>query len=42
MTKPQTQLNKFKGVAKELETDDDPKRFKVQLAKYNPVPEKAG
>lgn len=33
MTKPQTQLDKFKQAAKKLETDDDPKRFKERLGK---------
>lgn len=28
-----TQLDKFKQAARELETDDDPKRFKDRLAK---------
>jgi len=29
----QTQLDKFKQAARELETDDDPKRFKERLGK---------
>jgi len=34
MTKsPQTQLDKFKEAARELEADDDPERFKERLAK---------
>lgn len=44
MTKPQTQPDKFKAAARELETDDDPERFKERLkkiAKHKPV-EKAG
>lgn len=28
-----TQLDKFKEAARELETDDDPQRFKDRLAK---------
>ncbi len=28
-----TQLDKFKEAARELETDDDPKRFKDRLGK---------
>jgi len=31
--KPQTQLDKFKQAARELETDDDPKRFAERLGK---------
>lgn len=30
---PQTQLDKFKEAARELETDDDPERFKERLGK---------
>lgn len=30
---PQTQLDKFKQAARELETDDDPKRFGERLGK---------
>ena len=29
----ESQLDKFKEAARELETDDDPKRFKERLAK---------
>lgn len=42
--KPQTQLDKFKQAARELETDDDPKRFKERLGKLvkaKPKPEKS-
>ena len=38
--KPLTQLAKFKQAARELETDDDPKRFKERvgkLVKHKPV-----
>jgi hypothetical protein len=38
-----TQLDKFKEAARELETDDDPERFKERLGKlvkHKPVPEK--
>lgn len=31
--KNQTQLDKFKQAARELETDDDPDRFKERLGK---------
>lgn len=31
--RPQTQLDKFKQAARELETDDDPERFKEKLAR---------
>lgn len=31
--KPRTQLDKFKQAARELETDDDPKRFAERLGK---------
>ncbi len=31
--KSKTQLDKFKQAARELETDDDPKRFKERLGK---------
>ena len=37
---PQTQLDKFKKAAREIETDDDPKRFKErlgELVKHKPV-----
>ena len=40
---PQTQLDKFKEAARELETDDDPERFKERLGKIvkaKPKPEK--
>lgn len=30
---PKTQLDKFKEAASQIETDDDPKRFKDRLAK---------
>jgi len=34
MTQPaKTQLDKFKEAARELETDDDPERFKQRLEK---------
>ncbi|MHA6718801.1 hypothetical protein ACX40Y_05050 [Sphingomonas sp. RS6] len=39
----QSQLDKFKEAARELETDDDPERFKDRLAKvvkHKPVSEK--
>ena len=42
--KPPSQLDKFKKAARELETDDDPERFKERLAslvKHKPVPEKS-
>ncbi len=38
--KEQTQFDKFKQAARELETDDDPKRFKERvgkLVKHKPV-----
>jgi len=41
--KPKTQLDKFKEAARELETDDDPERFKERLGKlvkHKPVAEK--
>ncbi|UZK64948.1 hypothetical protein [Sphingomonas sp. M1-B02] len=40
----QSQLDKFKQAARELETDDDPERFKERvgkLVKHKPVPEKS-
>ncbi len=40
MTREQTQLDKFKQAAKELETDNDSKRFKERvgkLVKHKPV-----
>jgi hypothetical protein len=30
---PQSQLDKFKQAARELETDDDPQRFKERVGK---------
>jgi hypothetical protein len=39
----QTQLEKFKEAAREIETDDDPERFKERLGKIvqaKPKPEK--
>lgn len=36
-----TQLDKFKAAAREVETDDDPQRFKERLGKmvkHKPVP----
>lgn len=33
MTEPKSQLDKFKEAAREIETDDDPERFKERLAK---------
>lgn len=38
--KPPTQLDKFKQAARELETDDDPERFRERvgkLVKHKPV-----
>jgi hypothetical protein len=38
-----SQSDKFKEAARELETDDDPQRFKERLkklVKHKPVPEK--
>lgn len=38
----QSQLDKFKEAARDLETDDDPERFKERvgkLVKQKPVPE---
>lgn len=40
MTKSPTQIDKFKQAAKELETDNDAKRFKERvgkLVKHKPV-----
>lgn len=40
--KEPSQLDKFKQAARELETDDDPERFKEKLAKiakHKPVPD---
>lgn len=36
-----TQLERFKEAARNLETDDDPERFKEEQVKHRPVPEKA-
>lgn len=33
MPEPKTQSDKFKEAARELETDDDPERFKQRLEK---------
>ena len=33
MTDDKSQLDKFKAAARELETDDDPERFKERIAK---------
>jgi len=41
--KPESQLDKFKEAARDLEADDDPKRFDKRLGKlvkHKPVPEK--
>ena len=43
MDDDRTQLDKFKAVARELETDDDPARFEERLGKlvkHKPVAEK--
>jgi hypothetical protein len=41
MTKPkQTQLDKFKQAARDLETDDDEKRFNEKLGKIARAPAK--
>ena len=40
MTMPQTQLGRFTEAARELETDNDPERFKERLekaAKHKPA-----
>ncbi|WP_200955703.1 hypothetical protein [Sphingomonas sp. Root241] len=45
MSEPKSQLEKFKEAARELETDDDPERFKERLGKLvktKPKPEKLG
>ena len=46
MTEPApTQLDKFKQAARELETDDDPKRFAERvrkLVKHKPVEKESG
>ena len=42
-TQPESQLDKFKEAARQLETDDAPERFKERLAKlvkHKPVAEK--
>jgi len=44
---PLSQLDKFKQAARELETDDDPERFKQRVGKLmktkpEPTPEKGG
>jgi hypothetical protein len=44
MDKPETQLDKFKEAARDLETDDDEARFDERLRKivrHKPVPEKS-
>lgn len=46
MTEDKSQVDKFKAAARELETDDDPQRFKERLekiVKHKPVspPEKS-
>lgn len=33
MAKPETQLDKFKQAARDLETDDDPERFRERVGK---------
>lgn len=41
MTDEPSQLDKFKDAARQLETDDDPKRFRDRLGKlvkHKPVP----
>jgi hypothetical protein len=43
MTDQPSQFDKFKEAARQLETDDDPERFKdrlKKLVKHKPVPEK--
>lgn len=43
MADEKRQLDKFKEAARDLETDDDPKRFDERLeklVKHKPVPEK--
>ena len=45
MKEPKTQLDKFKQAARELETDDDPRRFKERLrrlVKHKPVEKPKG
>jgi len=44
-TPDQSQLDKFKQAARELETDDDPERFKdrlKKLVKHKPVGKPSG
>ncbi|WP_422062207.1 hypothetical protein [Sphingopyxis sp.] len=44
LTTDKSQLDKFKEAARDLETDDDPKRFDERLGKLvkrKPVPDKA-
>lgn len=43
MSDEKKQIDKFKEAARDLETDDDPKRFDQRLGKlvkHKPVPEK--
>lgn len=43
LAKAESQLDKFKAAARELETDDDPARFRERigkLVKHRPVPGK--
>lgn len=43
LPKGNSQLDKFKQAARELETDDDPDRFRARvgkLVKHKPVPER--
>lgn len=37
----ESQRDKFKAAAKELETNDDPERFKEKLEKQKPADEKS-
>jgi hypothetical protein len=39
---PKTQLDKFREAARELETDDDPERFKERLGKIAKAKPKSG
>lgn len=44
-TIPKGRLDKLKEAVRQLETDDDPERFKdtlAKIAKQKPVPEKRG
>ena len=44
MTDDKSQLDKFKEAARDLETDDDPERFKERVGKlvrHKAVPEKS-